>query len=1796
VTTRRNILRTLVIAVIGTTQGFAQAVTPFSVRSQPDGWKIAYHAVPIGRTHIMVDGREHVLFTEKTVWTPSAVGKPLLPVETIALALPPGSSISVELLDPIYDETPGIDIAPAPRQEVTGQAGDVFVKDGQSYAADGLVPSQEAWADPPFSFRRIRVAVVHLAAVRYNPRRHVIRTLMSGVLQVTLNGRGTSQSPLKGVTSDTDPFFEPLYRSLVANPDEARQWGLPGLLKPTPRADPSRDWFTPGHSYIKILIAEDGWYHLSPSAVQIAGGAALFADTSSASLYYRGNRVPVVVRPDSSIEFFGERKRGDSTYVDFYTDTSAYWLTWGETSTARYVPSLIDAPVADSLSSARALIHLESNTDYYEGTGDSEITKNGTVPGEGWVWEYYYPGTSVTHTFTIDYPDPLADSADVRVRMFGTTVDPSSPSHRARFWVNDSLVGEITFPIRSEGLFHAVFPSRYLKTGTNSIRILSDPPQSGVNQFFLDWIEITYSRQLHAVGDLLDFTLFPKNGAGPHEIRADGFTSPDLEVFDVSLGRRVGGVSVAGDSVAGFSLEFQDTISNSRRYLARTHSAASTANALPAKVFGDLRSLAGGADYIIIAHRNFMAEAQQLAAHRAATNGVRAVVVDVQDIYDQFNFGMMNAEPIKDFLNYAYTSWIPPAPSYLVMFGDASWDFHRYKASTVNENFVPGYGVPVGDNWFTCFGPANTVVPSMFTGRIPVQTAADAQHVVEKLIGYDAYRPAAWNKRYLFITGGGTPQEQATFNALSNSTISSYVLPAPLGGTPLTVYKASADPINGDYTDIVRSHVQEGVVFLTFLGHSGGRYWGVDIGKPQQLGNTNGRLPFVSSVSCNVGAFAEPATTTLSEDFLLADNEGAVAAWASSSLGYPYIGTRLVNAFLAAMKDESLRTFGELTTEARVKVWEGAPSDYAVAASANLNPLIGDPLSRMAVPTTPDLAIPQDGLGLLNPSPSVLDSTLSLKTVIQNYGLVPSDSVEVNLDDTFNGKTTPLFTRRKIPPVFGTDSITVHWTGTDQIGLHTFRATVDPLAFIPDFDRGNNSLQTDAYVYANQLAIVGPLNSTVVPPGSVRLRVSSPIGADSASLQAEFELDTSATFDSPGVVRSGAVMPGPASTEWHTPVLPEGRVYYWRSRTFTPTVSGAWIRSSFSTTQDVPPSPLVRWKQSRPSHIASGFLVDTAPTDSGVTIQATPPMELYARSVGYNASTDQDFYSILKVGAQTYYAYWWNQGTGFIGGRVNAFTGEVSFRSFDLPSKAVQADSMTAFIDATPPGDFMMFSVIFDGRTNVTVALRSALKALGSALIDSVWPGYTWCMIARKGANGPGMVPLEHWDRTAVVADSMVVPNIYSLGAGTIRSIALPMPQTWKSFTWQTGGVPGITSETATISGYHRDGRKDSLVAFSSTTLDADLTDLTTRTADSSFVRFDVTAHLASADALVSPVLHEWSLDFQPSADLAITQRTLHAPKIALPKGTSGSITLTVYNIGYQTSHDPRAVLSLVGAGNVLVPLAATQVDSIPASGSATVQIQFSTQGLPHTFTIVAEIVPSGTEKELIWENNTALYGFTTYETLDAGVAVYADGTRLLDGDYVAAVPHIQVVLSNVSDSLAATPQVDLFVDGKLTSSPGGAGGATGGGQSVTSGGEYTFQPSLSNGMHELRVRILRPTPYGQMDSLTSSVAVNVLEDSRILQFLNYPNPFSRDTWFTFIVTGGRAPDHGAIRIYTIAGRKIREIDLGAGELVIGFNRIRWDGRDQDGDEVANGYYLFSLALDTDGKTVRALGKMVRVR
>ena len=1756
----------------------------------PQGWVVEYVPRMIQPSIVMVDGAPHLLYAGQA--SAGDEGVPQLPSEALTIGIPAGATIQAELVDQAFEDIPGQLVAPIPTYNYSEEkeATALYRKDRSVYDQSTFFPRTQVTVEPPFDLRLQRISTVRVASYLYNPGTRLLRRLTKATLRIRLSQGEGPVTPLR--ESGDDPYFEDIYRNVIWNYDQAREWRTRPAMRVDRGMDPTRDWFEVGRTYYRIKIATDGWYKVTTADLAAAGANTSQIDIPTLRVFSHGEEVPLLIRPDTTIEFYAMRNYGDSTFLDFYTDTNTYWVTWGgATQGLRLIssPQPGGTPGA-SVQSAVESRHLEQNIDYFFGLGEAEVTENGTVAGEGWFWMPMFGSGTYTIPITVDTVNTSGGVSLLRARFHGMSPNFSGVDHHLVVFVNDSLAGEILFEGRTEGLLTDSIPSQWLINGSNTVRIISVNTPSFPNQVYLDWIELDYPRYLRAIGDQLHFTVPAASGTDPTMITVVGFSNPQIDVLDLSGRRSITGGTVTGDSTSGYSIAFRDTLSSPRSYVVFCAGGQRSVPPVSQKVFSDIRVNVQGADYVVIAHRTFMTSAQQLASDRQAVNGVRTAVIDVQDIYDEFNYGTLNANPVKAFLRHAYTQWPSPAPSYVLMFGDASWDFHKYKASSQQVNYVPAYGVPSGDNWFGCFDSTVTFIPSLLIGRLPVTDPLQAQRTVSKIIGYDGYTLDEWNKNFLFITGGNSLGEQNQFNALSNTSIDSYVMPPPIGGTPFRVYKSSLAIIDGENKQLLRSIIRDGVVFLNFLGHSGGNVWGVDVGDPNTLENTNGRLPFVSSVSCNVGAFADPAKPLLAENFLLADNRGAIATWASSSLGYATVGGYLVQYFLSAVTD-SIRDFGGLTTTARFRLWQNFGNYFVYVAMVKLNPLLGDPLSRFAIPLKPDLTTRVSDIKVSPSTPSPNDTSINVTIKFHNYGLVPPDSVGISLSDVYNGQTIPLLSNKKLPPTRHHDSLSISWDAAEQIGRHTLTATLDPTDAVEETNELNNNGTADQYVYANILAVVKPLDKMVVPPGPQTLTVTSPIGLDSVGFQYFFEVDTVATFDSPFLTVSGGVTPGPVKGEWTTPSLPAGQLFFWRARTMDGTILGTWITSSFSTSSSVPGGPSVLLREYSPKQFAREMLKQTAATDSGVTIAAREPLTLYSRSLGYRAVANDEYYSTIRLNDINFIGYWWVVGNAFMVVRVNEFDGSYDFRSFNTVNEPAQADSMVTYLRNTPNGNFLAISVVYDGRTNVTELLYDAIQSLGSTLVRQVLPGQSWAFIGRKGANGPGMAALESLTNDSAVV-SLQIPNYYSIGAGSVTTTDIPVPFSWGSLGWQNNVLAdGRTDANLALLGIRRNGQADTLRVVPSDSTSINLSFLDPHTSGPTYQSLRLAGLLSSSDALVTPSLKEWLLYMMPPADLAISARTIGNQEVSVARGSTLDLPITVYNIGYRQADSARVVVSVYDRYNRARPIASAAIDSIPVAGLRSLTIPISTTEFSRRVTLQISVSPPKRDKDLIPGNNVAYHSFTVVGGQAADMEVFADGVRLMDGDFVSSAPRIVVRLPR---SEAESPRfTEFFVDDKPVNQPTPGIRET---RTQSVGEEVAFVAQLAEGRHELRVRSMQASMLGGVDTADYRIVVRVMNELQILQPYNYPNPFSGDTYFTFVVTGSRPPEELTIRIFTVTGRKIREIAVQGSNLQVGFNRIYWDGRDTDGDEVANGYYFYQLTAKGQGKVETAIEKLAKVR
>ncbi len=135
--------------------------------------------------------------------------------------------------------------------------------------------------------------------------------------------------------------------------------------------------------------------------------------------------------------------------------------------------------------------------------------------------------------------------------------------------------------------------------------------------------------------------------------------------------------------------------------------------------------------------------------------------------------------------------------------------------------------------------------------------------------------------------------------------------------------------------------------------------------------------------------------------------------------------------------------------------------------------------------------------------------------------------------------------------------------------------------------------------------------------------------------------------------------------------------------------------------------------------------------------------------------------------------------------------------------------------------------------------------------------------------------------------------------------------------------------------------------------------------------------------------------------------------------------------------------------------------------------------------------------------------------------------------------------------------------------------------------------PNLTGQQHRLRFRTSAPGG----DVVERAAVFQGPGAGEILLLYNFPNPFEDGTDFCYQLS--RTCVSAKVTVFTLSGRRIWswEGSAPAERTLEKHNAIHWDGRDADGDAVANGVYLYKLEVGTtDGRTLSRVERAARIR
>ncbi|HEY0781037.1 MAG TPA: C25 family cysteine peptidase, partial [Thermoanaerobaculia bacterium] len=549
-----------------------------------------------------------------------------------------------------------------------------------------------------------------------------------------------------------------------------------------------------------------------------------------------------------------------------------------------------------------------------------------------WFWRAFLSGDpQIGHgSFAVTLagaPAPGAAAA-LTVNLMGF-----SSSHRVTVAVNGSAAGEVDWTADGTG-----FGSRHSATlslapgqlvaGANRIDLVG---LDGI--FFLDSFDVSYRRLYVASGDQLAL-----RGDANAVVTATGFSRSDIAVYDLSnpqLPKSVPAL-VDSDPAGGYRVTFVPGSPASPSLAAS--GAAITAAAATARTDAGLAGARNGASDLIITAASLRTAAQALASYRSG-RGVASQVVTVDDIMDDFAFGLLDPAAIHEFLAFAAASW-QPSPRYVTLAGKGTYDYRNllgFGDDLVPPMMVASYeGLVPSDGAFADLNGDG--IPDLAIGRIPALNAAELTAYVNKVQAYEGGATGIWSQRVLMVADA--PDAAGNYAAGSDDLASR--LPAGVqvdkdylpDGADAQQLAAARSQLMGGFSN--------GRALVNYVGHGGLDRLATDgLLTVDDVGQLTGgaRSPILTALTCNIAHFAYPGFRFLGEDLVLQPGGGAIAIYAPSGLSYNGPAVQLGEQLLPSLLGAQGSALGDA-------ILQGVGA-YAKSGDRTLLPaynLLGDPV------------------------------------------------------------------------------------------------------------------------------------------------------------------------------------------------------------------------------------------------------------------------------------------------------------------------------------------------------------------------------------------------------------------------------------------------------------------------------------------------------------------------------------------------------------------------------------------------------------------------------------------------------------------------------------------------------------------------------------------------------------------------------------------------------------------------------------------------------------------------------------
>ncbi len=1233
---------------------------------------------------------------------------------------------------------------------------------------------------------------------------------------------------------------------------------------------------------------------------------------------------------------------------------------------------------------------------------------------------------------------------------------------------------------------------------------------------------------------------------------------------------------------------------------------------------------------------------KKYAEHRASTlgGGFDTLTVKMDELYDQYSYGEKSPVALYEFLKAYYPVH---KPTHILLAGRSLAVYSQTRVNNVNvfyrkapqefsfQDLVPVGGYPFSDNIYTLnLNPEKPNNPAIAIGRIPAKTSQHLADYLDKAIEKDQVGVTEpWQKELVHLSGGVSEFELERYFGFMNGFKA--IAEGPFLGGNVTTYRKRSNSVV-EVIDIT-GDLNEGRSMLTFFGHGAPTVIDIEIGfaSDPSLGYANkGKYPVMLFNGCDYGS-AFSTVYTQGEDWIITPEKGAISVMANTSIGVDVFLKRYSDLFYKwAFADSSTiyRTLGEvkLKTEGQfVDLYGTSPLNYSHMEQMVM---LGDPGVRMFPADKADYAVNVEEVSLetFDDSPiSAISDSLKLSFVVRNLGTTDPDSLNFKIDRKLPDGTIINFEPVRIPSIDRVDTLVFSVPNSllDAAGDNQFTISVNTEKVVPELTFANNTVNYTAFIPLSGTINLYPWNFGIVGKKDIKLISQAP-GKLTETRTLIVQMDTTINFNSSFRKELRSTTSG--LVEWPVSLSAgnDSTTYYWRSRYEEPKAGETddWTNSSFSYLANSGDG----WTQRENDQLAQSKLenleLDPA-RESWQYIRQSTGFEVFTVGSGVdslNFRNTQFYYDqipqiidnvnnansrlcpngtlgLVAIDQKTLLPYLAIPIPGFdildsrACGRVPQMIQSITNALITSSGSSM----LREYVNGVKPGDYVIVftvgSVTFDAWPD---RAYQELKELGAneATLRALKTGDPYILYGRKGMAAGEAIEIVGNPTFEVPANQQTVSFKSEVQGyftdGLILTPKIGPASSWERFFQNVNARSWINEEEFThfdILGVMESGEEQVLIG---NVLDQEMEIAAIDPANYPYLRLRYAMN--DGNSTQPAQLDRWQVNYEGVPEGVLLEKT-PGDRIRLKEGQNAKIDFIFKNVSLYNFLDSIQVdWKITNLTTKKVENYSKKIPAVKAGDQADFSVEFNSKGRVGETELEVFANPR-IQREQTYRNNLIDFGVAfevegddSFSLLD----VNFDGIYIMDGDLVSPTVMVTALLKNDQTLVhkADTLGMEIFLkkncegcqfekinfsNPSLTWAP----------ASENESFRVSFLPGpLEDGMFTLRITNEdSPQPY--------EITFEVVNESQITNFYPYPNPFSTSVRFVFTLTGAEIPDEIKIQIMTVTGKVVREIlqsELGPIRIGNNITEYAWNGRDEFGDQLANGVYIYRVLVRKNGQ------------